>query len=67
MPSIAGFTYQSFEGVRNTKWAVYTSIAFDKGIPGAQTIFHEAHINLETGLVEFYDNDAPDPKLFWKL
>lgn len=67
MPRIGGFEYVSFKGVLDTKWAIYKDIVFDKGIPGAQTTFDEAHINLETGLVEFYDNDVPDAKLWWAV
>lgn len=67
MPRIAGFDYEIFKGVLDDKWAVYKGITFDKGIPGAPTTFDEAHINLRTGLIEFYDIDSPNAKLWWAI
>ena len=60
----SSFMYTTFQGIIDDKWAVYRRIKFQQCTELYD--FHEAHVNLRTGEIEFYDDDDPNPKMLWR-
>jgi hypothetical protein len=52
------FQYDTFNGILCDTWRVYRGIVFEN------VKYDEAHVHVNTGEIEFYDDDAPDAKAF---